>query len=118
MKIAVPVNIKDVNAEVAEAFGRASYFAVLENENYSYIENTQNLNAVQGAGIQSAQNLINEDINVLITRHLGPKAVDLLNRVGIKVYHAEKGSVYDAVKSYLDNKLPLLEKADVEGHWS
>ena len=38
------------------------------------VENTQNLNLSQGAGIQAAQTIVENQVDCLITGHCGPKA--------------------------------------------
>jgi predicted Fe-Mo cluster-binding NifX family protein len=100
-------------------FGRAPFFVVHDSEtgSFSSVNNHQNLNAVQGAGIQSAQNILNENVQVLITGHCGPKAWQVLSSADIKIYCTEASTVKDALDLFLENKLKALDKADVESHW-
>ncbi|NCB09994.1 MAG: hypothetical protein EOM73_17795, partial [Bacteroidia bacterium] len=47
-------------------------------EKFEVIGNDQNLNSVNGAGIQSAQNVVNLKVNAVITGNCGPKAFMIL----------------------------------------
>jgi predicted Fe-Mo cluster-binding NifX family protein len=57
MKIAFSTSGSDLSAPLDSRFGRAPKFLVydLESGNFEVIDNQQNLNATQGAGIQSAE---------------------------------------------------------------
>ncbi len=79
--------------------------------------NTQNLNAAQGAGIQSAQHVIDLGADILITVHCGPKAFKVLNAAGIPVYLGKSLTIRELVKAYMNKELEQLQSADVEGHW-
>ncbi|MFA7062307.1 MAG: NifB/NifX family molybdenum-iron cluster-binding protein, partial [Pedobacter sp.] len=81
------------------------------------IDNTQNLNASQGEGIQAAQAVATAGANVLITGHCGPKAFRVLNAAGIKIYNCEAATVEEALRLLEEGKLVAANEADVEGHW-
>lgn len=100
-------------------FGRAPFFVIHNSETgtFSSIDNHQNLSALQGAGIQSAQKILNEGVQVLITGHCGPKAWQVLSSADVIVYCAEVDTVNNALDLYLQNKLKALDKANVESHW-
>ncbi len=58
MKIAFTTAGEDLQAALDRRFGRAPGFLVVDTatESCEYVANTQNLNAAQGAGIQSGAN--------------------------------------------------------------
>ncbi len=58
MKAAITSQGTELSIQVDPRFGRAKYFVVVETDsgNFEAVDNTQNLNAAQGAGIQAAQN--------------------------------------------------------------
>ena len=106
-------------ADVDPRFGRAAFFiimdlATMESET---VENTQNLNLSQGAGIQAAQTIVENHVDCLITGHCGPKAFKVLKTGGVKIMTGAKGHIADAVRQYENGELDVTEQADVEGHW-
>lgn len=89
-----------------------------ENRTWESVDNVQNLQAPQGAGIQAAANVVNAGCGVLISGHCGPKAFKALSQAGVSVYHlGGECSVQSAVDAFVDGTLVKLENADVEGHW-
>ena len=119
MKIALTISEKNENSTVDPRFGRCPYFLIINEETgeKKIIDNTQNLNAMQGAGIQAAQNLLNENPDVLITGNIGPKAFSLLSSK-VKIYLGAGGlSVEEALKKYKNGELQEATSANKPGHW-
>ena len=60
MKIAVSSTSKDMESQLDPRFGRASYFIIMDLETMAFevVENSQNLNLPQGAGIQAAKTIV------------------------------------------------------------
>jgi predicted Fe-Mo cluster-binding NifX family protein len=100
-------------------FGRAKFFMIYDDkkETWDGIDNIQNLEAAQGAGIQSAANIVNAECNAVISGHCGPKAFAALNKAGVAVYTLTGGTVNEAIAMFKQGKLHKLESGDVEGHW-
>ena len=119
MRVAVTTNGNDLEAQIDSRFGRAPKFLVVDTETQQFevIANTQSLDLAQGAGIQSAQNLLPYKPDVVLTGNCGPKAFRVLQAAGIKVAVGVKGRIADAVKDYLDGKYKEASEANVEGHW-
>jgi len=119
MKIVITTSGNDLNAPLDSRFGRAPKFLIydLENGAFEVADNEQNLNAAQGAGIQSAQNIARLGAQALITGHCGPKAFRVLQAAGIKIYNTSAATVAEAIELYRSGKLKEAASADVEGHW-
>ncbi len=119
MKIAVTTSGNDLDGNLDARFGRAPRFLIVDSEtgDFEVIENAQNLNAPQGAGIQSATAVVNAGVQVLITGHCGPKAFRVLKEAGVRIFNTGAKTVREAVE--LDTRGELVEaaNADVEGHW-
>jgi len=120
MKIALTTSGKDLNAPLDSRFGRAPQFLIydLEAGTFEVVDNDQNLNASQGAGIQSAQNIARLGAKALVTGHCGPKAFRVLQAAGIKIYNTSAATVAEAIDQYRTGKLTEAAAADVEGHWT
>ncbi len=119
MIIAITSQGTDIDSEVDPRFGRARYFLVLdtETEQVTPHDNEQNLNAVQGAGIQASRNVKALNVEQVITGNIGPKAFDVLNATGIKIFLGAKGTVKQAVEQWKAGELKSTEGANVKGHW-
>ena len=119
MKIALSTSGSDLSAALDTRFGRAPKFLVLDLENgeFEIIDNQQNLNAAQGAGIQSAETVIRSGAKALVSGHCGPKAFRVLSSAGVKVYNSDAATVAEAVEQFKQGKLKEAGGADVQGHW-
>ncbi|MGV8058773.1 MAG: NifB/NifX family molybdenum-iron cluster-binding protein [Smithellaceae bacterium] len=120
MKVAITTSGNDLNAPLDSRFGRAPKFLIydLEAKTFLIVDNEQNLNAAQGAGIQSAQNIARLGVKALITGHCGPKAFRVLQAAKIKIYNAAATTVSEAIDQYRNGTLADATSADVEGHWA
>ncbi len=119
MKIAFTTSGNDLDAPVDSRFGRAPKYIIydLETRTFAVIDNAQNLNAAQGAGIQAAETVVRSGAGAIVTGHCGPKAFRVLSAAGVKVYTAESLTVAEALERYHEGKLSEALAADVEGHW-
>ena len=88
-----------------------------EKKEWKSVDNMQNLQAAQGAGIQSAANVVNAGCGILICGHCGPKAFNVLKEAAVEVYLVNGGTIEEAVLSCRKGVLTKLDEADVEGHW-
>ncbi len=120
MKVAITAQDTTLDSSVDPRFGRAKCFILVDSETgeHTVHDNAQNLNALQGAGIQAAQKVANLGAEALLTGHVGPKAFQTLQAAGITIYTGATGTVREAVDQWKANKLAPVAKADVEGHWT
>ncbi|MDD3846227.1 MAG: DUF134 domain-containing protein [Syntrophorhabdaceae bacterium] len=119
MKIAVTSVDGTLDGMVDERFGRAKKIVVVnaETNDLETVDNLTNMNATQGAGIQTAQNVIQTGAEVVISGHLGPNAFRVLSTANVEVFNTSGMTVREALEAYKSGKLSKLAGADVEGHW-
>jgi len=119
MKVAVTSQGRELTSPVDPRFGRARYFILVDTETgqATAADNSQNLNAAQGAGIQAGSNVVELGAAAVITGHVGPKAFATLQAGGVRVYTGASGSVAEAIEQLKAGKLQQSTGADVEGHW-
>ena len=119
MKIAFSTQGDSLNAKLDQRFGRAPRFLIFDDESGSLevIDNKQNLNAAQGAGIQSALTVCNQKVDCVITGHCGPKAFQVLEAANIKVYNCKAETIADAYEQLKNGELTAAEDANAEAHW-
>jgi len=120
MKIAITAAENNVSGKVDPRFGRAKYFIIADTDSgeSSAHDNIQNLNAAQGAGIQSAETIARLGAEAVITGNAGPKAFRTLSAAGIKVYLFQGGTVAEAIQKFKNGELKETTAANVEGHWA
>ena len=119
MKLVITTTGQTLDGPMDRRFGRAAGFLLydLETEAYRILDNDQNLQAAQGAGIQAAQNVANSGAQAVITGHCGPKAFRVLSAASVAIYNCEADTVADAIDQYKSGQLKPAQSADVEGHW-
>jgi predicted Fe-Mo cluster-binding NifX family protein len=119
MKIAITSDGTDLQSAVDSRFGRAKNFVIYDTEDksVSVVDNVQNLNAMQGAGIQSAKTVIESGAKAVLTGNMGPKAFSLLNDNGVEMYINATGTIADAIDAFTKGSLKKISDANVEGHW-
>ena len=119
MRVAVTTAGDHLEAAVDLRFGRAPQFLIVDTETgaFGIKENTQNLNAAQGAGIQSALNVCEENVDCVITGNCGPKAYATLSAANVKVYVGIECTVAEALEKLKNGELEAAGEANVEGHW-
>ncbi len=120
MKVAVTSQGKELSSEIDTRFGRAKWLIVVDAETgrSEAHDNAVNLNAVQGAGIQTGQNIANLGVDAVITGNIGPNAFKTLNAVGVRVFLAEKRTVDEAIDLFKAGELEEVKQPNVRGHWS
>jgi predicted Fe-Mo cluster-binding NifX family protein len=120
MKVAFTASGESLDSPLDSRFGRARKFIIydLENNSFEAFDNEQNLNAAQGAGIQSSETVARLGAKALVTGHCGPKAFRVLSSAGIKIYNTQAATVAEALELYRAGKLLEAGGADVEGHWA
>ena len=107
-------NNKGWDSIINSRFGRAEGFIFYseENDTLSYHSNEENTNSGHGAGIQTAQEILTQKADVVITGgSMGPKAFKVLKSAGIKMY-CQVGEIpaKEAFENFKDGKyLPLSE---------
>jgi predicted Fe-Mo cluster-binding NifX family protein len=119
MKIAVTSTGPDVTSEMDPRFGRAAYFIIVDSETMEIkaLENSQNRNLTQGAGIQAGKTIIDNGVEVLITGYCGPKAFKVLESAGIKTVSGAEGRVEDVIRDFKAGKLKESNTPNADGHW-
>jgi predicted Fe-Mo cluster-binding NifX family protein len=119
MKIAIPVDEKDIRSNVCISFGRTPYFLFYDTETKEsvFLDNSA-VASTGGAGIKAAQVIVDNEVNVLLTPRCGQNAADVLKAADIKIFKTANASAKENIEDYISGNLPLLEEihAGFHGH--
>lgn len=116
MKIAVTSQGKDLDSQIDPKFGRAAYIIIVDTQTMEFeaVDNSENVNAFKGAGIQAAAMVGNKGAKVLMTGYCGPKAFQTLDAAGIKVVNDNMGTVRNAVEHFDYDKADFASYSNAE----
>ncbi len=111
MKIAVSSTGEKLTDNVSEVFARCLYFVIAEIENqklkkFEVLKN-ESQNQMGGAGISAAQLMAEKNINAVITKNVGPRALDVLNQFNIGIYVGD-GTIEEVLQEFIDGKLEKM----------
>jgi predicted Fe-Mo cluster-binding NifX family protein len=86
MKIVVTCESDNMSSSIDPRFGRSRYFAIIDTESRkcSFIENP-NHSEMSGAGIKTAQMIVDSGAQMIITGRVGPKAKNVLDMAKIDI---------------------------------
>jgi Uncharacterized conserved protein len=106
MKIAISATGKDIDSLLDMRFGRCDFFQIhdSESEEFKVVEN-KGQSSGGGSGIAASQQLIDENVNVIITGNLGPNAFKIIEKADIKSYKCGNISIKNALEKFKNDEL-------------
>lgn len=112
MKIALTTGGNNLEAVLDPRFGRCENFLIydLENKDFECIDN-KGKNASGGAGISAAQQMIDKNVNAIITGNMGPNAFEIINKSGVKVYKGEIKKCDELIQDYNSGNMQEITEA-------
>ena len=113
MKIAVPtLGNRGLKERVAEHFGRCPIYTIIDNEEkqITVINNTSSHNGGKGL---PPELLRQNDINVLLCKKIGPKAIEMCKYFNIEVYVDSSDTVEKMYDKWKNNQLHKASIDDV-----
>ncbi len=112
MKLGISSSGKEMDSRLDMRFGRCSYFVIHDTtaKTNTFIENPAQ-SASGGAGTSAAQEMINQDVEVVITGNMGPNAFNVCNNSDIKVFRCASVPISNAIQLFLESKLQPVTQA-------
>ena len=112
MKIGISSTGTMMSSTLDPRFGRCAYFAVHDTQTGqdSFVENAARM-ASGGAGIAAGQQMIDSNVEAVITGNMGPNAFRVMKNAGITVYRCAEVSIETALQMYEDKKLDVIDMA-------
>jgi len=101
MKIGVVAEGESLDSFIAEDFGHAPFFLIVDSEtlDYEVVEN-EYMNSMEGAGMKVADAIISLKVDAVITGGIGPHGYEKLTGAGIKVSFDEEGTVEEGITNF------------------
>lgn len=108
MLIAISSKGNSMESMMDPRFGRAEYFIIADTDTMEFevLENTAAVSG-GGAGISASQLLIDKGAKAVITGHVGPNAMSVLEAANLEIYRGLSASVRENLEKF---KIGLLEK--------
>jgi predicted Fe-Mo cluster-binding NifX family protein len=117
MKIVITSRGETLDSPLDPRFGRAQYFLFVNPDTQAFQATANpNIDAMGGAGIQSAQLVAREGAEVVITGSCGPNAFEALTAAGVRVFVGASGSVNEVLDDYKSGRLKIANGPDVPSH--
>jgi len=118
MKVVLSASGDNLDAQLDPRFGRCQFFVIVDPDSMEFeaIAN-ESANAMGGAGIQAAQNVINQNAEVVLTGNIGPNAFQTLSAAGIRVITGASGKIKTVIEDFKNGKLKETEEPNVTSHF-
>ena len=118
MKLVISAEGPGPYDKVDMRFGRAPFLVVYDMDNVSFspLENSAQVEAARGAGIQTAQRVAELGAEILLSGHCGPKAFAVLAEAGVEIFTCREGTVLNAVRAWQEGVLEPLTGPDRAMH--
>jgi len=104
-KIAVTATGPEEDSPVDPRFGRCRYFIIFTEDQPPEALVNSAAGGAQGAGLAAARLIVDRNVAVLITGKVGPKALPVLQKAGVKVFQREGGAVKEALAAFQRGEL-------------
>ncbi len=113
MIIAVTAKEASLQSEVDPRFGRAAYFLIANSQTGEVFvhDNSDGVNASNGAGTGASQLLAEYKVDVLYTGHVGPKAAEVLDKAKITYNEHIEGTVEEVLAGIPQESAPAAPEA-------
>lgn len=98
MIVAVCSEGESLDSYVADDFGHAPFFLIVDTDtlDYNVIVN-EYMNSEQGAGVAVAKALVDFGLDAVLCGGIGPHGIKILNDAGIKVSVDEDGTIEQCI---------------------
>ncbi len=102
MMIVVVSEGESLDSYVADDFGHAPFFLVVDSETLDYhvVEN-EFMDSLEGAGIAVAKAIVDLKADAVITGGIGMHGIRILQDAGIDVSYDEEGQAEQCITDYL-----------------
>ncbi|OPY11652.1 MAG: Dinitrogenase iron-molybdenum cofactor [Syntrophus sp. PtaU1.Bin005] len=120
MNIAITSCGREKDSQPDMSFGRAKWFIFYDEDTgrFEARENSDNVEAAHGAGIQAAQRVADFGADVVLTGNIGPNAFRTLKAAGIRIFlfGKDRKSVAEVLQGWKAGEFSEAAGATNKGH--
>ena len=118
MKIAISAVGPNLDDMVDPRFGRCGFFHIIDSESGEHESfMNESASAGGGAGISSAQTIIDKGVTVVLTGNCGPNAFQVFSAAGIQMIVGVNGNVREAIEQFKTGALKPVSSPNVADHF-
>lgn len=104
LRIAIPATSSSIDSNIAEHFGRAPFYIIVDIENfeikkYDVLENTS---ADSHAPGEIPRMLASKRVNILLCKRIGHRALSYFEQFGIHVIKTDLDGVKEALMKFIE----------------
>jgi predicted Fe-Mo cluster-binding NifX family protein len=119
-RVVIPaVDESGMNSQLAEHFGRAPYFAIVDLNESSEVSNVKtipNVGEHAGGTGQTHDHILELKPNAIIVYGMGPRGLSGFQNAGVAVLRANANTVKEVIAAYIDDKLQELTEGCHHAH--
>jgi len=105
MRLGIPtMGNSGFNEEICPHFGRAPNFTIVDTD-LNEVEIVPNTSDHMGGSGKPPELMSENDVDVMLCSNLGPRAIDMFEKVGIEVYIGAGETVEEAIEDWKSGKL-------------
>lgn len=114
MRVAISATAASKDAQVSPVFGRCNYFVIMDTDT-GEMTSLQNpaQGAFGGAGVQSAQMVVQQGVQAVISGNLGPNAKQVLDAAGIEAFVGDGLTIAEAMAALEAGELGQMDRPSV-----
>jgi predicted Fe-Mo cluster-binding NifX family protein len=117
MKVLITARGDSLDSGFDSRFGRAGWFLVHDTETgKTEAHRNEAVSAGHGAGVRAGSLAANLGCDAAVGGNIGPKAYSTLRQAGVKVYLSDAETAGEALRQFLEGRLPEQEGANVRSH--
>ena len=113
-KICITAAGDSLDSMVDPRFGRCSFFIIIDPGTLKFEAiGNPNVDAMGGAGVQSAQLIVEKGVKTVLTGNVGPNAFQALHAAQIEIITGISGKVGDVLEKYKEGGLKATQSPSV-----
>ena len=117
MKIAISSSGNRLDSALDPRFGGCACFLIVDPSDMSFsVLDNRDATRSGGAGIQAAQAIADQDVDAVITGHIGPNAAETLAAAGIDILSGQ-GTIAECLERYKGGNLQAVSQSTVGRHF-
>ena len=100
MKIAIASQGKELSSNVDPMFGRAPYILIFDTntKQVEIIDNRESSEVVGGAGVKTAEAIVEKEAEYIVSQNFGPKALQVFKAANVKAAVISSGTIAEAIE--------------------